>query len=76
MSTIIDRVAHHEYVPVCSYTDRIGLKRFIQCYKELVSKGIVPEVYELDDEPSTIDFLERLNVTYDEISDEIEGEEA
>ena len=75
MSTIKDRIAHHEYVLVCSYTDRIGLKRIIQCYKELVLKGIVPEVYELDDEPSTIEFLERLNATYDEISDEIEGEE-
>ena len=72
MSTIRERITHHEYVLVYSYTDRIGLKRIIQCYKKLESSGIVPEVYELDDEPSTIEFLEQLNTTYDEISDEID----
>ena len=76
ISTIKDHITRHEYVLVCSYTDRIGLKKIIQCYKELTAKGIIPEVFELDDELTTIDFLERLNATYDEISGEIDGGEA
>ena len=72
---IRDRIIRHDYLLVCSYTDRMGLKRIIQCCRDLVAAGIVPEVYELDDEPTTIGFLERLDSTYDGISDEIEAEE-
>ncbi len=72
---IRDRIIRHDYLLVCSYTDRMGLKRIIQCCRDLVSAGIVPEVYEFDDEPTTIEFLERLDSTYDGISDDIDAGE-
>lgn len=74
MSVIRDRILRHEYLLVYSYTDRFALKKLIKCYKDLAAQGIEAELYELDDDPTTIDLLENLNRTYDEISDQIDAE--
>lgn len=60
-----------KYVLSRPYTDRHGLKSVIACYEELERLGIKAEIYEMDNEPATIDFLKTLDATYDEISDEI-----
>lgn len=74
MGKIKKSIQEREYVLLCSYTDRFGLKKIISCYDELKENGIEAEVYELDDEVTSIEFLRNLNSTYDEISDEIDAE--
>ena len=39
-----------------------------------MNNGIEAEVYELDDEITSIDFLRNLDKTYDEISEEIDAD--
>lgn len=75
VSIIKTRIQHGEYVLVSSYTDRFGLKKVIHCYEDLADAGISAEIFELDDEPTTIEFLRNLDRTYDEVSDEIDSEE-
>lgn len=67
-------VQERDYVLLYPYTDRFGLKKIIACYDELKENGIEAEVYELDNEITTVDFLRNLNGTYDEISDEIDAD--
>ncbi len=74
MGKIKSSVQERDYVLLYPYTDRFGLKQIIACYDELKENGIEAEVYELDDEITTIGFLKNLNDTYDEISDEIDSE--
>lgn len=63
-----------KYVLFCSYTDRNGLKSVIECYEELKENGIAAEVYELDNEITTMEFLKNIDETYNEISNEIDNE--
>ena len=74
MGKIKRSVQERDYVLLYPYTDRLGLKTILACYDELKEHGIEAEVYELDDEITTIGFLRNLNDTYDEISDEIDSE--
>ena len=74
MGSISRRIREGDYVLLCSYTDRSGLKKIISCYDELKENGLKAEVYELDDEMTSIAFLRNLSGTYDDISDEIEAE--
>ena len=67
-------IQERDYVLLYPYTDRLGLKTILAGYDELKEHGIEAEVYELDDEITTIGFLRNLNDTYDEISDEIDSE--
>ena len=62
------------YVLLFPYTNRSGLKKVIECYNELKNNGIEAEVYELDDEITSIEFLRNLNKTYDAISDGIDAD--
>lgn len=72
---IKQKIINGEYVLLYSYTDRFGLKKIIRCYEELKTVGVIAKLFELDDEPATIDDLKTLNATYDEISDEIDAED-
>ena len=72
METIKKSIRNRGYVLLFPYTNRFGLKKIIECYDELKNNGIEAEVYELDDEITSIEFLRNLDKTYDEISEEIE----
>ena len=74
MGKIKRSIQERDYVLLYPYTDRLGLKKILACYDELKEHGIEAEVYELDDEITTIGFLRNLNDTYDEISDEFDSE--
>ena len=74
INTIKRSIQERKYVLLYPYTDRFGLKKVIACYDELKKNGIEAEVYELDDEITTIEFLRNLNATYDEISEEIDAD--
>lgn len=74
MGTIKKNIQNRGYVLLFPYTNRFGLKKVIECYDELKSNGIEAEVYELDDEITSIDFLRDLDKTYDEISEEIDAD--
>lgn len=73
ISQIKKNIQEDKYVLSCPYTDRLGLKRVIACCEELERKAIDAKIYEMDGEPAGIDFLKRLDTTYDEISDEIDA---
>ena len=57
MGTIKKNIQNRGYVLLFPYTNRFGLKKVIECYDELKNNGIEAEVYELDDEITSIDFL-------------------
>lgn len=50
------------------------MKKIISCHDELKENSIEAEVYELDDEVASIEFLRNLNSRYNEISYEIDAE--
>ena len=68
-------IQENEYVLVYSRIDDRGLKQIIKCYKELTKAGLKAELFEGNDEPTTLELLMNLDNTYDEISDEIDAED-
>ena len=74
MGSIKKSIQNKGYVLLFQYTNRFGLKKVIECYDELKNNGIKAEVYELDDEITSIEFLRNLDKTYDEISEEIDAD--
>ena len=75
MGEIKDKILTHEYVLVYSRINDKGVKDVIHCYEELVNADIPAELYEGNNEPTTIDLLKNLDKTYDEISVEIDAED-
>ncbi len=69
------RISNNKYVLEFDYIDHEGVKTIISCYEELKEKGIESSLYELDDEPATIELFYNLDRTYSEISNEIDAEE-
>ena len=68
-------IQENEYVLVYSRIDDRGLKQIIKCYKELTKEGLKAELFEGNDEPTTLELLKNLDNTYDEISDDIDAED-
>jgi hypothetical protein len=75
MSEIKCQILTNKYVLVYPRIDDQGLKKVINCYKDLTNAGLKAELYEGNDEPTTIELLQNLDRTYDEISDEIDNDE-
>ena len=73
ISEITRRVKNSEDLLSYRYTSNEGVKRIIRCYSEFVKLGITPSLFE-HDRPTTIEFLNNLSNTYQEISDEIDAE--
>lgn len=73
ISEISARINKNEYVLSYEYTDEVGLKKIIKCYKQLSKLGIKSTVFNEDGEACTIDDLENLDGMYDEISEYIEA---
>ena len=76
IGVIKTKIQNGKPVLSCKYTDRVGLSKLIQCYYELSAQEIDLTLHELDNEITTIRFLENLLSSYDEISGEIDSPES
>ena len=74
MGEIKTAVQNDEYVLLFDYDDSDGVKKIISCCKELRRAQVDVQLYEMDDEPTTLKFMENLNDTYDEIDAEVDAE--
>ena len=73
ISEIMSRINNNDYVLLFDYTDHEGVKTIIKCYSELKDNSIEASLFEMDDEPTSIDLLNNLNQMYSEISDEVDA---
>ncbi len=73
ISEITSRIKNSEDLLSYRYTSTNGTKNILHCYSELTKIGISPSLFE-HGRPTSIEFLNNLNKTYQEISDEIDAE--
>lgn len=73
ISEITSRIRNSEDLLSYRYTSTNGTNNILRCYSELTKIGICPLLYE-HGRPTSIEFLNNLNKTYQEISYEIEAE--
>ena len=74
MGEIVSAIKNNEYVLCFDYDDDRGLKKIIACYKALRKAKIGAQLYEMDDEPTTLKFMENLNGTYRQISEDVDAQ--
>ncbi len=75
ISEIKKRVDNNSYILTYRYTDDKGLNTILKCHTDFYAAGISAQLFE-HDRPCDIQFFKNLSNTYQEISDDIDDENA